>query len=117
VPVIVRNNTTNTLSNIDVSGVARNAGALVGSGDSQGFEPAAVKPGEWAFGYVFYETQIPATATFDLTATGDLPGANFENPVNLQLPEVNDVSGQIGPSIVGIVKNASSTAVSSPQSV
>ena len=61
VPVVVWNGTKKTVNNIDVSGVAKDgSGTVIGSGDSQGFEPQNVAPGQAAFGYVYFSTVIPA---------------------------------------------------------
>ncbi len=117
VPVVVRNNTSDALASLDVTGTARSGGTLVGSGDSQGLVPAIVKPGEWAFGYVYFQSKVPAGSTFEFTVSGSKLSDLFQTPVDLQIPEVNMTQGAIGPSLVGIVKNPSSSAVEYPVSV
>jgi hypothetical protein len=109
VPIVIRNRTSEALSTLAVSGTARGAdGALIGSGASQGFAPELLEPGEWAFGYVYFEgPNLPADAKYDLTATGRQPD-EFSS-VDLRVAEVNRVSGDHGDQLVGIVENPSNT--------
>lgn len=117
-PVVVRNGTASPLYNIESSGTARGAdGSLAGSGSSQGFEPAVVGPGEWAFGYVYFSGAIPAGAQFELTATGDSE-AGFAGSLNVTPAEVNLVPDQFTvQQVVGIVSNENDEEVSGPVSV
>lgn len=115
VPVVVRNNTSGTVYNVSASGTARRSGALVGSGQSQGFAPAAVHPGEWAFGFVYFGQASLVGATFDVTATADAAASSFGQHVDLNIAEVNRTPGQFGEdSLVGIVSNPTATTVSPP---
>jgi len=108
VGVVVRNNTSTALTNIEVNGTARNAdGALAGSGSSQGFEPAVLKPGEWGFGYIYFDTTLPADARVEATARGDeYSDDDLFSRVMVVPVEVNTVPGDFGSrSYVGIVSN------------
>lgn len=112
-PVIVRNNTTKTIGAIEVTGIARDAtGNLAGSGSSQGFKPALVKPGEIAFGYVFFGDVVGQGLTFDLTASGEEPGSFFSS-VPVQITELTVSAEQI----IGIVTNGTAEQVSGPISI
>lgn len=117
-PVIVRNRSSETLYNIEVSGTARTAaGDLVGSGRSLEFFPGVVEPGEWAFGSVYFGSEsLPADGQFDLTVSGDTkPG--FMVKVNLLPVELNYVEGSYASQIVGIVQNNLDKPLSGPASV
>jgi hypothetical protein len=77
--VVVRNNTNKAVS-VSVNGTARAGGALVGSGEDQGFEPQVLQPGEAGFGLVFFDNadSIPAGATFDFTATSSSSSSSVD---------------------------------------
>jgi hypothetical protein len=119
VPVVVRNRTGKSLAGIDVAGTARDAsGALIASGSSQGFVPENVKPGEWAFGYVFFGTEdLPGDAKFELAATGKEPDSHFGS-IDLLVKEVTTPAGDFGGmKIVGILANPTAQEVKGPVSV
>lgn len=117
-PVVVRNRTDSVVYGIEASAVARAAdGSLAGTGDSQGFAPTMVRPGEWAFGYVYFSAAVPADATFEVTASGDSdPG--FIGSLDVQPVETNLVPSEFtGQQIVGIVANEHNQDVFGPVSV
>jgi hypothetical protein len=116
--VALRNMTDETVSNLKVSGSARSGGQLIGSGESQGFGPEIVEPGEVSFGYVYFDTAIPEDAEFDLTATSDTydPDSVFGS-VDLAVTEVNLVPDGSRANIVGAVTNQTERPVSGPMSV
>lgn len=118
VPVIVRNRTSEAVSFTLVSGTARDSsGSLIGSGESQGFEPAVIGPGEWAIGYVYFGwDDLPADATFDLTATGQ-PIDEYFIELNATVEEFNRTQGSFGEAIVGIAKNTHDVEINGPVSV
>lgn len=118
VPVIVRNRTSEAVSFTVVSGTARDSsGSLVGSGESQGFEPAIIGPGEWAIGYVYFGwDDLPADATFDLAATGQ-PVDEYFIELNATVEEFNRTQGSFGEAIVGIAKNTHDVEINGPVSV
>jgi hypothetical protein len=111
IPVVVRNNTSGTLYNVSATAIARRSGALVGSGDSQGFEPAVVHPGEWAYGYVYFSVESVVGATFEVTANADTEASSFGQEQDLKIAEVNKIPGEFGDSIVGIVTNTSNSTI------
>jgi hypothetical protein len=116
VPVVVRNNTADTVYNVAASGTARKSGALVASGESQGFAPAVVHPGEWAMGYVYFGTNdaVIQGATFEVTATADTSPSSIFPEVDLTIAEANKTQGQFGATIVGIVRNDTSSIIDTP---
>jgi hypothetical protein len=118
VPVIVRNRTSEAVSFTVVSGTARDSsGSLIGSGESQGFEPAVIGPGEWAIGYVYFGwDDLPPDATFDLTATGQ-PVDGYFIELNATVEEFNRTQGSFGEAIVGIAKNTHDVEINGPVSV
>ena len=117
VPVVVRNNTSSPAYNLEATGTARAPdGSLAGSGSSQGFEPATVEPGEWAFGYVFFSAAIPGDAEFDITATADTE-QGFAGSLGASLSEVTTNSDEFGQHVVGIVTNDSDAEMGGPVSV
>lgn len=118
VPVVIRNMTASPLTNLQVSGTARNGtGELMGSGSSQGFAPELVQPGEWAFGYVFIDGVKAAKDTeFDFTATGNEPD-EFLSSVDVEIVEVAMTKGNFGDNLTGILKNPTDEEVSGPVDV
>lgn len=118
VPVVIRNMTSSPLTNLEVSGTARDgAGELMGSGSSQGFAPELVNPGEWAFGYVYIDGVKAAKDTdFDFTATGSEPD-EFMGSVDVEIVEVALTKGSYGNNLTGIVKNPTDKEVSGPVDV
>lgn len=118
VPVVIRNMTASPLTNLEVSGTARDgAGKLMGSGSSQGFAPELVNPGEWAFGYVFIDGVKAAKDTdFDFTATGSEPD-DFMSAVDVEIVEVALTKGNFGDNLTGILKNPTDEKVSGPVDV
>ena len=90
-PVIVRNNTANTIGQIEVTVARDAAGSLVGSGSSQGFEPVVVEPGEIAWGYVYFGDIAGDGLTFGLRTSGEEPG--YFQPV--EITELNAIGDQI----------------------
>ena len=115
VPVIVRNRTSEPLAGIEVTGTARSAaGALVGSGSSQGFAPDLVQPGEWAVGYVYFDSgKLKDDTEYDLTATGSDPD-DFLSSIDVKVVEVSRTKGQFGEQLVGIVENDTDAEVGGP---
>jgi hypothetical protein len=114
VAVVVRNNTNATVYNVSATGTARRGGALIGTGESQGFDPAVVHPGEFAFGYVYFGTSSIAGATFSATATADTEAQSFGQATDLTIAEMNTSHSDFSDSVVGIVRNQSSAMVEPP---
>lgn len=110
IPVIVRNNTQKAVKDVAVTGTARGAdGSLVGSGNSQGFEPAVLEPGEWGFGYMAFNQTLPAGTTIETTATGnDVSETDIFDTVQLTVNELNLAPSDNGARYVGIVANPDS---------
>lgn len=121
VPVVVRNNTSDSLERVQVTGTARAPdGSLAGSGSSQsGIQPVVLKPGEYGIGYVYFGTsQLPQGTTFELEAKGEKPTNSRFSKVQLQVKEANLVPGQFGgQAIVGVVSNPTSHEEKGPNSV
>ena len=118
VPVVVRNRTDATVYGVEASATARTTdGSLAGTGSSQGFAPSTVAPGEWSFGYVYFDGQVPAGAQFDITATAETD-ADSIGSVDVAPIETNLVPGEFGgQQIVGIVENSTEEEVAGPVDV
>lgn len=98
VSTIVRNNTSDAVGEIKITGTARDSsGALVGSG-SGSLTPAVVAPGEIAYGYVYFGDDIPAGSTFKSSVDAEPVGEHF---LPVTVTEVNNTGNQI----VGAVTN------------
>lgn len=112
VPMVLRNNTSEDISRITVTGTARDAGdKLVGSGESQGFNPAVVAPGEIAWGYVYFDTELAGQTlkyTFEIEAETLAEAMLPSIPVTVT--EINNTPSQI----LGTATNESGEAVSGP---
>jgi hypothetical protein len=108
VNMVVRNNTSDAIGPVEVTGTARDgAGALVGSGSSQGFQPQVVAPGEIAYGYVYFDSDIAAGSTFEFSVDAE-PVDDYFLPVTIT--EVNNTGSQI----VGAVTNDTGVDVGGP---
>ena len=122
VPVVVHNNTSRPVTAVEVQGSARDAnGALVGSGSSQGIQPAAIPPGGIGIGYVYFG-DAPNATQFSFTASAKPskgPGRDFF--AGLQITENNETEGErYGTNrgqIIGTVVNPLTVTVTGPISV
>lgn len=111
VTIIVRNNTSDPIGQIEATGTARDAaGALVGSGSSQGFKPVVVAPGEIAYGYVYFDGGFPEGSTFEIDVAGEEVGTYFR-PITIT--EINNT----GDAIIGGVSNDTGVDITGPLSV
>lgn len=111
VTIIVRNNTSDPIGQIEATGTAHDAaGALVGSGSSQGFEPVVVAPGEIAYGYVYFEGGFPKASTLAFDVTGEEVGTYFR-PITIT--EINNT----GDAVIGGLSNNTGVDVTGPISV
>lgn len=112
-PVLVRNNTSKPVGQIEATGRARLDGQLVGTGSSQGFQPALLQPGEVAFGYVYFSYDgLPDGVEFELSASGREPSDMFG-----KLPAIVTEIAHTGNAIVGIVTNDGDEVIEGPISV
>lgn len=109
VSIVVRNNTSKAVGPIEIAGTARDQSEkVVGSGSSQGMNPAVVAPGEIAFGYVFFDTDLAGTQPSFKFTVSSLPVSSHFRP--LLVDEINLVSKKI----LGSVTNNSEGNVSGP---
>jgi hypothetical protein len=119
IPVIVRNNTSDTVYNVVATGTARRNGALVASGSSQGFSPAQVHPSEWAFGNLSFPLRTSlVTATLDVTATADTRPSSVDQKIDLAIGQAHKSRGELfGDSIDGVLSNQTASTISNPIAV
>lgn len=113
VPIAIRNNTPDAITSIEVTGAAKDkAGKIVGSGRSQGINPANVPAGGIALGYVYYSSEIPSTAKIDFTvASKPLEGEPYFQ--DLKIDEANLVSD----AVTGQATNTSDNKLNGPYGV
>jgi hypothetical protein len=111
-PVIVRNNTGDNVARVAMTAEARDAsGGLAAAGESQGFIPNVVEPGELAIGYLYFSgAHVPDDAEITIEVTSDESLAEFENIVGLSIAEANGTRH----SIVGLVQNPYDIGVMGP---
>lgn len=111
VPVIVENRTERKINDIEVSGPAMMGSRIVGSGDSQGFEPSTVGVGEIDLGYVYFQNRIPSDSKFRLSI--DYGKGVSQDQIDLKVTAANYSQG----SIDGIIKNTSGQFAAGPLTV
>lgn len=117
-PVIVRNNTGETKHELGVSAMARDSGGdLAGSGSDQGLNPNVLQPGEWAFGYVFFGSDMPSDTSYEFTIDSSDAPSQFGGAVDLVPVESNSTEGTLGAQIIGVLSNATDETVSGPLGV
>ncbi len=109
--VVVRNNTTSSVSSIQVTGVAYTSeGKMLATGGDQGLNPYFVRPGEISFGYVYFsDTKLPSDATYTFEVTGT-PSNEPEWFRDLDVSEVNLVEDRL----VGLFTNNHNVTVTGP---
>lgn len=113
VPVIVGNGTKDFISNIDVAGPAVDAtGKVIGSGDSQGFVPTNVAPGQVSFGFAYFQSAIPAGSSFNLKVT--YRDGESSTDVDAQVQQANAGTDPNLPSVVGTVTNPNKVTIKNP---
>lgn len=114
-PIAVRNNTTDTISSVDVTGAATDAaGKIIGSGQSQGFNPSSIPPGGVALGFVYFEpnTQVTADSKIEFTvASRPVTGKPYFRDLKV------DQANIAGENVTGKATNASDDRLSGPYSV
>ena len=121
VPVVVENNTNYAVTRITVAGSARDAsGRLVGGGESQFIEPAAIAPGQLAIGYVYFSSGAPpdSTLTFQV-ATVRSKGPDRDYLATVQVTETNKTVDNSDPEfvktdIIGTVQNPHNVEMTGP---
>ncbi len=103
-PLVVRNNTDGDVIRITATASARNpSNQLIASGGDQLFHPNLVRPGEVAFGYIYFDgIDLPEDTTYDFdidakAATDD----RFENRRDLEVVEASNIENRL----VGVLKN------------
>lgn len=115
-PIAFRNNTSESISHIDISATARQNGKLVSTGQSQGVTPAQVQPGELGFGFIYFEdeTSMPASGLkYKFTATTMPADTSSYNTAPLTVGEAT----ANGTSIVGTATNKTGKPLTGPYAV
>ena len=122
VPVVVRNNTGRAVTSVEVQGAARDAnGALVGSGSSQGVQPAAISPGGIGIGYVYFRTAPGASQFTFTTSSKPSKGSGNDYFADVTITEHNyseqQQFGTIQGQLVGTLVNPLQVTITGPISV
>ena len=115
VPVVARNNTTDSIIKVHLTGTARGPdGALLASGEDQGTHPTVVRPGEIVFGYIYFSegAKFPDGTQYEISASWH-KGDSDDSNLGLQIAEINKLEDRI----VGILKNPYAQKVNGPISV
>jgi len=112
IDVVVRNNTDKSVRRIAMSAVARTKdGKLFASGGDQGFNPNVVRPGEIAFGYVYFgDAKLSPDLSFEFEPTAR-PADGGDNIRDLEVVEPSLVANE---RIVGMLRNPYDETVSGP---
>lgn len=114
--VAFRNNTNAPISHVDLSATARHHGTLVGSGSSQGIEPAWIQPGEVGFGYIYFSSTRSMSKTgmtYEFTADTMAADTSALNTAPIKVSEAT----YNGSAIIGSGVNATGKTLSGPYSV
>lgn len=98
-PLIVRNNTAEVVTQVSVSATARDSSdELIASGEDQRFHPDVVEPGEIAIGFIFFgpDVPLPEDASFEFHVTHE-PASDdeFNNFRDLVVAEVSKPDSRI----------------------
>lgn len=116
VPVMVRNQTSQTVAVDQVTGIARAAdGSLLATGSDHGFQPRVVAPGEIAFGFVYFDDLLgvarPAGVTVEVSVVAGSPSAYFMAVTPTEVKE--NAKG----SVSGVFTNSHAKTMSGPISI
>jgi hypothetical protein len=116
VPIVFRNNTRAAIAHVDISATAKDPGGkIVASGSSQGTDPSAVQPGQWAFAFIYFEsgTALAANDTLSFGFQSMPASTDSFNTAAIQVTQAN-LSGS---SIAGGVQNTTGHSAEGPVSV
>ena len=119
VPFLIYNGTDDTISRVEVSGMAVDGdGNTFGSGRSQGVEPNVIPPGGIGFGFVYVgPDDLPPDATIDNPAIDYTTGlGDFENIVTLDVDELTVLDAGFD-DFTGTLTNPHDIEVTGPISV
>ena len=112
IPIVVRNNSTRTVTEVRVRAVATTpSGEVITTGSSSVLQPFLVRPGEIAFGEVYFrssdplveDVELPSNARFKFTVLAS-SRTNFRDLVVARSSLVVDF--RAGDSVVGLARNA-----------
>ncbi|MGO3255495.1 FxLYD domain-containing protein [Glutamicibacter ardleyensis] len=111
--VAIRNSTNESITSIDVAGVAKDkSGKIIGSGSSQGFNPSSVPAGGIGLGYVYFGSDIPSSSKIDFTvASQPVQGEAYFQDLTV------DQANVVGKSITGQATNNSELTLNGPYGV
>lgn len=115
VPIALRNDTNDTISNVDVTGAATDAsGKILGSGQSQGVKPSSIPPGGIALGYVYFAPKTPVQADSKINftvASRPVTGKPYFRDLKV------DQANLAGENVTGQATNSSGDPLKGPYSV
>jgi hypothetical protein len=116
VPIVLRNNTSAAVAHVQVSATAKDQGGkIVASGSSQGTDPSAIEPGQWALAYIYFEpgSGLAPDDTLSFTFQSMPASTDSFNTATIQVTQAN-LSGS---SIAGGVQNTTGHPVQGPISI
>jgi hypothetical protein len=113
-PVVVRNNTSDAVSHVDMAVTAKDAaGKVIGSGASQHFAPQDIESGEASLAYVYFANKLPRGTKFDFSFDSQPPSTDPFAMADLKVNQAN----HRGSHIVGIATNTKGKTLQGPFSV
>jgi hypothetical protein len=115
IPVLVRNRTERSVIRIEVSATARDTdGNIIATGSDQGFSPNLVRPGEIAFGYLYFDgATFPSEVEIDVVPVAEDAEGDFASLENRRDLSVDSVS-LAGDRLVGEATNEHADTVTGP---
>ena len=119
VPFLIYNGTDDTISRVEVSGMAVDGdGNTLGSGRSQGVEPNVIAPGGIGFGFVYVGPDaLRSSATIDNPAIDYTTGlGDFENIVTVDVTDLTTLDSDFD-DFTGTLTNPHDIEVTGPISV
>ncbi len=112
IPIVVRNNTAQTVYNVGASGTAERNGSPVTSVDTAMLSPEIVRPGEWAFGAIgFGGDSIGPVRRVELTPIADPTPAYSARTRDLKIAEAHVTHGSSSDVVAGTVVNSTDTTL------
>ncbi|BBA87654.1 MULTISPECIES: hypothetical protein [Mycobacterium] len=115
-PFAFRNNTSETISFIDWTGLVRSEGTVIKTGSSQGTIPARVKSGEVGLAFIYFDDRTPPPppdAKYEFSVNSTTTDADLSGTALLKATEANMTPY----SIVGAAINNTGKSVEGPFSV
>jgi hypothetical protein len=114
-PIVVRNNTQATVCDIRATVAATSGGKIIGSANLDSITPAITEAGAFAYGHLYFDTNLPDDSTVEFTFTHkDVQGCYAVPAI---IDEVNLVPGTSGNNLVGKIRAPADQKIGGPISI